>query len=48
MQEYLLLLHETPGDFGSLSPARMEEVVAEYAARAEDAVQTAALRALER
>ncbi len=36
MHEYLLLLHETPGDFGSLSPAQMEEIVAEYAAWAED------------
>jgi hypothetical protein len=36
MHEYLLLLHETPADYGSLSPAQMEEVFAEYAAWAED------------
>jgi hypothetical protein len=35
MHEYLLLLHETPGDFGDLSPAQMQEIVAEYAAWAQ-------------
>lgn len=39
MHEYLLLLHETPADFGSLSPAQMEELVAEYAAWADDLAQ---------
>jgi hypothetical protein len=32
MHQYLLLLHETPGDFTSLSPAQMQDEVARYRA----------------
>jgi hypothetical protein len=32
MNQYLLLLHETPGDYSSLSPAQMQEEVARYGA----------------
>lgn len=32
MHEYLLLLHETPGDFSGLSPAQMEDIVGQYSA----------------
>jgi hypothetical protein len=39
MHEYLLLLHETPGDFSGLSPAQMQEVVDRYAAWAGEMAQ---------
>ena len=39
MNEYLLLLHETPADYGDLSAAQMQEIVAAYAAWAEDLAQ---------
>jgi hypothetical protein len=32
MHQYLLLLHETPGDFSSLSPAQMAEEIERYRA----------------
>ena len=39
MNQYLLLLHETPGDFSSLSPAQMQEEVARYGAWAGEMAQ---------
>lgn len=39
MNQYLLLLHETPGDYSSLSPAQMKEEVARYGAWAGDLAQ---------
>jgi hypothetical protein len=39
MHQYLLLLHETPGDYASLSPAQMQEEVARYGAWAGDLAQ---------
>jgi hypothetical protein len=35
MHEYLLLLHENPGDFSGLSPAQMQDIVAQYSAWAQ-------------
>lgn len=32
MHQYLLLLHETPGDFSGLSPAQMAEEIERYRA----------------
>ena len=32
MNQYLLLLHETPADFQDVSPAQMQEIVARYSA----------------
>jgi hypothetical protein len=39
MNQYLLLLHETPGDYSSLSPAQMQEEVARYGAWAGEMAQ---------
>ena len=39
MNQYLLLLHETPGDYSSLSPAQMKEEVARYGAWAGEMAQ---------
>lgn len=39
MNQYLLLLHETPGDYSSLSPAQMQEEVARYGAWAAEMAQ---------
>lgn len=39
MNQYLLLLHETPGDYSSLSPAQMQEEVARYGAWAGELAQ---------
>jgi hypothetical protein len=39
MNQYLLMLHETPGDYASLSPAQMQEEVARYGAWAGDLAQ---------
>ena len=36
MHEYLLLLHETPGDFADLSPAEMQAIIARYSAWAQE------------
>jgi hypothetical protein len=39
MNQYLFLLHETPGDCSSLSPAQMHEEVARYGAWAGELAQ---------
>lgn len=39
MNQYLLLLHETPGDYSSLSPAQMQDEVARYRAWAGELAQ---------
>lgn len=39
MNQYLLMLHETPGDYASLSTAQMQEEVARYGAWAGDLAQ---------
>jgi hypothetical protein len=43
MNQYLLLLHETPGDYYSLSPAQMQEEVARYGAWAGELAQSGLL-----
>lgn len=39
MNQYLLLLHETPADYHDVSPAQMQEIVARYVAWSADMAQ---------
>jgi hypothetical protein len=36
MNQYLLLLHETPADYAGITPAEMQELVQRYSAWAQD------------